>query len=390
MFGGTARALAPLNIYLFWGDGCPHCAKEKAFLSEILPDYPDVKLNMYEIYHDQDNVALMQQASDLLSANASGVPFLIIGDQTFVGFAEGTTNKEIENRIKQCTASVCPDSVSAVVNKTSSDAELTPTPTPVEPTSAPSGEDKKIVKLPILGEINALNYSLPIFTIVMGVLDGFNPCAMWTLLFLISLLLGFKDRKKMWLLGGTFIFASAFCYFLFMAAWLKLILFLGFVIWVRIFIGSIALIGGSYSIKKGLTNKDGGCEVTGNEKRQATFSRLREIVGKNNLWLALGGIVVLAFAVNLVELVCSAGLPAIYTQVLALSHLATWQYYGYILLYIFFFMLDDMIIFAIAMTTLKMTGISTKYSRYSSLIGGILMVIIGLILILKPELLMFG
>ena len=107
-------------------------------------------------------------------------------------------------------------------------------------------------------------------------------------------------------------------------------------------------------------------------------------------YLALVGIVVLAFAVNLVELICSAGLPAVYTQVLFLSNLARWQYYFYILFYIFIFMLDDLLIFFIAMTTLRLTGLTTKYSRWSHLIGGILMLIIGLLLIFKPEWLMFG
>jgi hypothetical protein len=106
--------------------------------------------------------------------------------------------------------------------------------------------------------------------------------------------------------------------------------------------------------------------------------------------LALGGIIVLAFLVNLVELVCSAGLPAIYTQILALNNLANWQYYFYIFLYVFFFMVDDLLIFIVAMVTLKMTGLSTRYARYSHLIGGILMIIIGILLIFKPEWLMFG
>lgn len=94
--------------------------------------------------------------------------------------------------------------------------------------------------------------------------------------------------------------------------------------------------------------------------------------------------------VNLVELVCSAGLPAIYTQILALNNLPVWQYYLYILLYILFFMLDDLFVFFVAMITLQMTGITTKYSKYSRLVGGFLMLIIGLLLILKPEWLMFG
>ena len=388
-FSSGAQAVAsPLNVYLFWGEGCPHCAKEEAFLSKILPKYPRAKLHKFEIYFNQDNVKLMQQVADALKVNASGVPFLIIGDKEFIGFSEGVTDKNIEDRIKECSSNTCPDTVSQVVNGSSStQPKPKPTTQPKKPQAKPT---QKIIKLPVIGEIDALNYSLPALTIVIGIMDGFNPCAMWTLLFLISLLLGFKDRKKMWLLGGTFIFTSAFVYFLFMAAWLKLILFLGFVVWVRIAIGVVALAGGCYSFKKGLTNKDGGCEVTSSTKRQRTFQRLRELVQRKNIFLALVGIATLAFAVNLVELICSAGLPAVYTQVLALNHLAAWQYYGYLLLYIFFFMLDDIIIFTIAMITLQLTGISTKYSRYSNLIGGVLMVVIGLLLIFKPHWLMFG
>lgn len=386
----VTHAANQVNLYLFWGDGCPHCAKEKTFLTNILPKYPEAELNTYEIYHNQNNVGLMQKTADKLNANASGVPFLIIGDKYFVGFSEGVTDKEIESRIKQCSSSNCPDSIGSIVNSTVS-GDSYPTATSQPQDEQQTDKKVKIVKLPFVGEINTLNYSLPLLTIIIGTLDGFNPCAMWTLLFLISLLLGLKSRRRMWLLGGTFIAASAFVYFLFMAAWLQLILFLGFIVWVRIAIGALAIAGGGYNVRDYLKKrKESGCKVTGSEKRQRTFAKMKAIAQQNSLWLALGGIILLAFAVNLVELVCSAGFPAIFTQVLALSDLATWQYYGYILLYIFFFMLDDMIIFAIAMLTLRATGISTKYSKISSLVGGILMIIIGLLLILKPELLMFG
>lgn len=374
---------------MFHGETCPHCAKMRLYLeTELIPKYPSVKLHKYEVYYNYDNVKLLEKVEDKLNTAVDAVPFLVIGDKAIIGFSEASTPAEIEKRVKDCLESSCPDSVAAIVNP---EVEPTPTPSPdTTPAPTPSDEEKKIINLPIIGEVNALNYSLPVLTVFMGALDGFNPCAMWTLLFLISLLLGFKDRKKMWILGSAFIVASAFVYFLFMAAWLKLILFLGFVIWVRWLIGAIAIGGGSYSIKKFFTNKAGTCEVTGDEKRRATFEKLREIVKNKSLPLALGGIVLLAFAVNLVELICSAGLPAVYTQVLALSDLAGWQYYGYILLYIFFFMLDDLIVFAIAMFTLQLTGISTKYSRASNLIGGALMIAIGLLLIIKPEWLMFG
>jgi hypothetical protein len=246
------------------------------------------------------------------------------------------------------------------------------------------------MSLPIFGDINPEKISLPVLATLFGFLDGFNPCAMWVLLFLISMLLGMKDKKKMWILGLAFILSSALVYFIFMAAWLKLILFLGFMLWIRISIGGIALIGGVYSLKEAVTKKEVGCKVSNDNKRERTFEKIKEIIARNNFWLALGGIVLLAFMINLVELICSAGFPAVFTQVLALNNLSVWQYYMYILIYIFFFMLDDIVVFTIAMVTLHLTGITTKYVKYSRLIGGVLMILVGILMIVKPEYLMFG
>lgn len=327
-----------------------------------------------------------------MNIDAGGVPFLIIGDKDFVGYADGTTDKEIESQIKHCLENSCSDSVASILKSTSENTENKDTE--IEERKIDNSETtktEKLINLPFIGEVNAMNFSLPILTIFMGAVDGFNPCAMWIMLFLISLLLGLKSRRRMWLLGVTFIMSSAFVYFLFMAAWLQLILFLGFIVWVRTLIGLLAVTAGGLNLKSYVREKnDSGCKVTGGEKRQLVFAKMKAIAQQNSLWLALGGIILLSFAVNLVELVCSAGFPAVFTQVLSLSDLATWQYYGYILLYIFFFMIDDIIIFAIAMFTLKATGISTKYGKWSKLIGGALMLILGILLIFKPEWLMFG
>jgi len=385
----NAHATNNLNIYLFWGNGCPHCAKEKAFLAETLPNYQNVKLNDYEVYNSQTNIKLMQEAADKLNIEANGVPLLIIGDEAIVGYASSMSDK-IETRIKYCSENSCPDSVAAIVN---SDKDKTKTATKKEPeVKTTSTKVEKIISLPFIGKINTLNFSLPALAVIIGTVDGFNPCSMWVLMFLISLLLGMQSRRRMWALGLTFIIASAAVYFLFMVAWLKLILFLGFVTWIRTLIGLIAVGFGGYHLFDYIKNrkKNNGCKVTGSKKRQLIFEKLKTIAHQNSLWIALGGIIMLAFAVNLVELVCSAGFPAIFTQVLSLSNLPTWQYYAYIILYIFFFMLDDIIIFTIAMFTLKATGISTKYGKISKVVGGILMLAIGMILIFKPELLMFG
>ena len=350
-------------IDFFWAEGCPHCAHEKIFLDELKIKYPDLQINSYEISKNQTNINLLQQKGRQLSADVSGVPFTVIGSNYVSGFGtKDTTGKQIEDLIKQNLSQEQIDKVQGNIAS---------------------------IHLPFIGEINAKQMSLPILTLAIALVDGFNPCAMWTLLFLISLLLGMKNRKRMWILGIAFIVSSAFVYFLFLAAWLNLFIFLGLVIWVRVIIALVALVAGAINLKEYIENKS-GCKIMGDEKRQKFFEKLKSVTSKKNFILALGGIILLAFAVNLVELICSAGLPAIYTKILSMYQLPTWQYYLYLIFYIFVFMIDDLFVFFTAMVTLQAVGIQSKYTKTSHLIGGIIMLIIGLLMLFKPDILMFG
>ncbi len=381
-YAESLKADNQVNVYFFWGEGCPHCAKEKPFLEKMEEKYPEVEIKDYEVWGSNENRNLMVEFGKKLDATVNGVPFTVIGEKYIVGWMdEANTGAQIEDAIKCAINQQCRDIGEEVKtghqNIKKEVGEITP-------------EIPKTLTLPLFGEIQTKNISLPILTIIIGALDGFNPCAMWTLLFLISLLLGMENRKRMWALGITFIVTSAAVYFLFLAAWLNLLLFIGFILWVRILIGLVALGGGSYYLKEYFFNPHADCISTKTEERKKVFEKLKKLTHEKHFLIALVGIIILAIAVNLVELICSAGLPAVYTQILTLSNLATWQYYGYLLLYIFVFMLDDLLIFFTAMITLRMTGISDKYSHLSHLIGGIAMVIIGLLLLFKPELLMFG
>ena len=374
-----------VKIYFFWGKGCPHCAQEKPFLKKLEQKYPKVKVYDFEIWHNGKNRDLLIKVGKKLNINVSGVPFTVVGERYFVGwYDEKSTGAAIEEAVKCSLRDGCRDVVGELL--TTKPEKKTQEECKCEKEKSPIPQK---IKVPFIGEIETKNLSLPALAVILGGLDGFNPCAMWTLLFLISLLLGMKNRKRMWILGSAFIISSAAVYFLFMAAWLNLLLFVGFIVWVRTTIGLIALGGGIYNLREFSVNKS-GCKVAGDEKRQKVFEKLKAITQKQQFWLALSGIIILAAAVNLVELICSAGFPVVFTQILALSNLTKLQYYFYMLLYIFVFMLDDLFVFLAAMITLQMTGITTKYTRFSHLIGGILMVIIGILLILKPEWLIFG
>lgn len=387
-----------VNAHLFYGEGCPHCAKERAFFNTIKSKYPQLNLTEYEIYYNRENNSLLQKVGDSLHVESGGVPFLVIGDTSYIGFSEGLTQTEIENKIIECSKIYCGDLVAmvqniqkipAIIQATESAATESENTTSNQNPQKASGSEK-IIQIPVIGLTDVSKFSLPVLTVVLAFLDGFNPCAMWTLLFLISLLLGLKDKKRMWILGVAFIASSAGVYFLFLSAWLNLFLFLGFVVWIRALIGIVALAAGYFYLRDYWVNKKGGCNVMGDKKRQLIFEKLRAITQNRQLIFALGGIILLAVAVNMVELICSAGLPAIYTQILSLAHLPRWQYYLYLVFYILIFMLDDLFVFFTAMITMQAVGVQSKYSRYSHLIGGVLMLIIGLLLLFKPEWLMFG
>ena len=247
-------------------------------------------------------------------------------------------------------------------------------------------------RVSILGDFNAKSVSLPILSIVLGLVDGFNPCAMWILVFLILMLIEMKDRKKMWILGSAFLLTSALIYLIFMVSWLNVAMILSGIIYIRIAIGVFALIFGIVNVYRffKLLKDDVGCDVTDEKKRTKIMTAIRKIVSEKSFGLALIGIIVLAAGVNLLELLCSLGIPVVFTQVLAINNLNVLHYMIYILLYLVFFMIDDFIVFIIAMTTLKVTGISNRYTKWSHLIGGIFMALLGTLMLFKPAWIMFN
>jgi hypothetical protein len=225
---------------------------------------------------------------------------------------------------------------------------------------------------------------------MLGAVDGFNPCAMWVLVFLIGLLVGMRDPVRMWSYGAAFLLTSAAVYFAFMAAWLNLVLLLGSLAWIRAGVGVFALFAGGYYLHEFVRNPDAACAVTSRGERRRIMDRLKGVVAEKSFLFAIAGIMALAVAVNLIELLCSAGIPVVYTQVLALSDLSATAYYGYLMLYISIFLLDDAVVFVTAMLTLQATGLAATYSRYSHLIGGTVLLAVGLLLIFRPEWLAFA
>jgi len=243
------------------------------------------------------------------------------------------------------------------------------------------------VLLPVFGAIRLADFSLPALAVLLGLADGFNPCAMWALVYLLSLLVTLQDRRKIWLLVGSFVLASGVLYFLFMTAWLNAFLLLGYLRPLTIAIGAGALVIGLLDLRAFvLTRGAPVCAVGSPDLKKRTMGRMERLVAAPLSLASFLGVVVLAFTVNAIEFACSAGLPAIFTHTLSLRQLSAPQYYGYILLYDFFFMLDDLLIFSLAAFTLRAT-MASGYVQYGKLVGGIVLAGLGLVMLLAPEML---
>jgi hypothetical protein len=366
-------AAEPVNLYFFFSLGCPHCAKETQFLNREIAPRDDVIIHAYEVSQNQDNAAIFAQMGQSLGIQVSGVPVTIIGDWYIVGYgSDDTTGQEILAAIQAVQQLPNPNQITKL------------------PLASPTPQPQPQPALPQISGINLDTLSLPLITMIIAAVDGFNPCAMWVLLFLISMLLGMQNRLKMWILGSVFILTSGVVYFFFLAAWLNVFLFIGFIQWIRLIIGLVALAAGIFQLRSFFKDKSGGCEIVDASKRQKIFAQIKSITTGKYFFLSILGMMALAVSVNMVELVCSAGLPAIYTQVLSYNQLPTWQYYTYLGLYTLIFMLDDLAVFILAMISLQAMGIQSKYARFSKLIGGSIILIIGLLMLFKPEWLMFG
>lgn len=367
------------DIYFFYGDGCPHCAKEEILLDRIEKENKNVSIHRYEVWKNNKNSKFFTDLSQAMDWNVQGVPFTIIGEKTMAGYLnDETTGQEILKAIAWCESNVCADAI----------GEYLKNGTGQNRTTTPQNKIEKIT-LPFFGQLDVQNLSLPLLTFIIAVMDGLNPCALWVLLFLISLSVGTNNRSRLLVLGSVFILTSASFYFLVLSAWLNLILFLGFLFWIRLAIGTVAVYAGYYNIKKYIDRKK-SCTVIQEDRRKKIIDRIKELTMEKRTWLALVGMIILAVSINAFELVCSAGLPAVYVQILSLSGLPAWQYYAYLLFYSFVFVLNQIVILAIALTTFKIKAINPKFILIINLLGGIIMLAIGLLLLFKPSLLMFG
>ncbi len=419
------------TAHVYTRSTCPRCQNAKKFLAKLHLQWPALQLKIYEITHDADARSRWQQLCHQ-HGKLPGLPTILFAGQLTVGYqGDDVTGKQFAELLERAawpnrsseTASRLPagDSFGLQTShlglslvsllqapgqspeETPPDFEDIPLPEealpeeaghsevlPMEDDRIEPGEPADVIVVPWLGELRVSKLGLPVFTFLVGLVDGFNPCAMWVLVFLLSVLVNIKDRKKIILIAGTFVFISGLAYFTFMAAWLNLFILIGMARWIQITLGVMAITIGAINVKDFFAFKKGFSLSIPESSKPGIYARVRRIVAAEYLTAALMGAVALAILVNVVELLCTAGLPALYTQVLTLHELPAWKNYAYLGLYISAYMLDDTVLLTVVVATLSHRKLQEKEGRWLKLISGLVILALGVVMIFKPTWMQLG
>ena len=369
--GAPPPAAAPAVIEVFVREGCPHCAEAEHFLAGLKAERPELDIRIRDVKREPAAMERLQALAREHRAGGARVPAILVGGQLIFGYSsQAHTDRLIRAALAGERASALADAGSTC----EADEGLA--------CGAPPAAAPESFELEFFGRtLNLDDIGLPAFTVAMGLLDGFNPCSMWVLLLMISMLAPLNDRRRMLAVAGTFVIVEGIAYFLFMAAWLNLFLLIGLSRASQLVIAAIAIVAGLINVKDFFAFGRGiSLSIPGSAKPKI-YQRIRDILQAKNLGAAIVATIVLAVLVQVVELMCTSGFPALYTRILTLRELPPASYYGYLLLYIAAYMLDDVIVLAIGVTMLSRHRLQEKEGRWLKLISGVVMLGLGVYLI---------
>lgn len=349
----------PVRLELFYAEDCPHCHEALVWLPELERKYPNLVVETFEITSSPDNRRRFEETARRHQSTVTGVPMFFLGGEAIVGFYQDQTCAALLEKVHRLSGF-------------SRDTEC---------------ESAREIQVPLLGTLKPDRISMFNFTVILGLLDSFNPCAIWVLTFLLSILVHSRQRGRIAMIGTTFVLASGFVYFAFMAAWLNLFAIIGMQRAITLALGAIAIGLGAINIKELFWFKKGVSLTISDSAKSRIAQRVRGIMKEQNTRIAFAGTAVLAVLANFVELGCTVGFPAIYTKILAAREPSTLARYAYMLLYNVVYIVPLAMIVAVFTATLGHYRLTEKQGRFLKLISGVVMFALGLVMLFRPDLL---
>lgn len=404
----VAQEQGLVTVYFFWGNGCPHCAEAIPYIRGLLEEFPRLRVQAFEVWYDEANAQILQQVATGLGFEAKFVPTIIIGEKSWQGFND-TIAVEIRTTVEGYLTSGDPNMAADFLNGAvgtdlpvseeaaaqteipatlavtpESTLELTPAATPeVQPAEVPASE--KEIDVPLFGRIDLSHQSALVSTLLIALVDGFNPCSIWVLSMLLSITLHSGSRKKVLLIGLIFLTVTALIYALFISGlftFFKVVKFMG---WIRVLVALVALFFALVNIKDYFWYKEGLSFTIDDKNKPGIYKRIRALMDAGDSFGGLvGGTIVLAAGVSLVEFACTAGFPVLWTNLLNAQNVPTLTFVLLLVLYMLIYQMDELAIFLVAVFSLKANKVEEKHGRILKLIGGVLMFALAIVMLVKP------
>lgn len=389
----------PVVIYFFWGEGCPHCAEAKPVLDKMVDENPRLELRSFEVYYDTSGIQFFSALMSELGFEPRYVPTFIIGDQKFEGYND-QIQLELDTAISACLVNTCPDRGAELFAQftgqepTESAEAVTPSPV-LEDTSNPAQTQtpepvttpQSSFEIPLIGVVDLSKQSLFLSTLLIAFIDGFNPCSIWVLTMLLSITLHTGSRKKIIIVGLVFISVTGLIYALFIAGLFTVFSVISFMGWIRVAVALVAVFFGLINIKDYFWYKEGLSLTIDDKSKPGLYKRMRKIANAgDSLWGLIGGTIVLAAGVSLIEFSCTAGFPVLWTNLLTSQNVTASTFIGLLLVYMLVYQLDELGIFLAGVFTFKSSKVEEKHGRILKLIGGTLMVTLAGVILINPAL----
>lgn len=349
-------------IHYFVNDNCQQCENLKDFLESTAKKY-QIDFQVYNVSENQDYQELYQQLQEFYGLSSGGFPIVFLGDTYLIG--DESIRNNIDKVISRCQKEGCPCPVD-IFEQTLKQIPQTSTFNP---------EKKDNIKISLLNKeiIISSQSSLLLLGIILGLIDGINPCMLSVLLFLLSYLLAIGSKKHAVKVGLVFALGAFITYLLFMVGILNLINLIGFIQKIKIIVAIISLAVGLIMLKdfffygKGLSL----------EIPKSVKPTLEKLVKRGTLPSAL----ILAFLSSLVELPCTAGIPLVYITLLAQQNVSSLPY---LILYNAFFIVPLLVIVLItAFAWAKIEKIESwrlNARRYMRLVAGLILIFLAVAL----------
>jgi len=382
-YGTAADGTPTVRLYYFFSPSCPHCQAAAPFIDELKARWPWLEVKKFSVKDNRANAKFYYETALSVGTKALSVPGFVFCRQVLIGYDTAeTTGAEIARALESCHER-------RLANPTASEGAAPPGPVTATGAQTSLAEEKAGTKvnLPFIGMVDVQAFSLPVLTLVLAGMDAFNPCAFFVLLFLLSLLVHAKSRARMAIVGGTFVLFSGLVYFVFMAAWLNVFLIAGELRVITLIAGLLALTVAALNIKDFFWFKEGPSLSIPESAKPGLFKRMRGIVATGSLGPMLASTVLLAIVANSYELLCTAGFPMVYTRVLTLAQLETWQYYAWLAAYNVIYVIPLLAIVIVFVKTMGARKLSESEGRILKLVSGFMMLGFGLLLLLAPQML---